>query len=60
MEPTQELDLQQQQRLVNALQQPENFDEPVDDIQYIQTHISHVILVDRYAYKIKKPLNLGR
>jgi hypothetical protein len=59
MEPTQELDLQQQQRLVDALQRPETFDEPVDDIQYIQTHISHVVLAGRYAYKIKKPLNLG-
>jgi len=28
-------------------------------MQTLETHISHVLLVGDYAYKIKKPLNLG-
>ena len=59
MEPMQELDLQQQQQLVVTLLRPETFSEAVGDVQHIQTHISHVILAGQYAYKIKKPLNLG-
>ncbi|MGD8590495.1 MAG: AAA family ATPase [Chromatiales bacterium] len=59
MQPMQELDLQQQQRLIVALQRPETFSEPVENIQHLQTHISHVILAGQYAYKIKKPLDLG-
>jgi len=32
---------------------------PVDHIEMIQTHISWVFLTGDYAYKVKKPLNLG-
>lgn len=32
---------------------------PVNEIQLLETHISWVILTGEYAYKIKKPLNLG-
>jgi hypothetical protein len=31
----------------------------VDDIRVIETHISWVILTGKFAYKIKKPVNLG-
>jgi aminoglycoside phosphotransferase family enzyme/predicted kinase len=54
-----ELNPQQQQRLVEALLRPSEFTEPAKDIRHMQTHISHVILAGDYAYKIKKPLDLG-
>lgn len=28
-------------------------------VRHVETHISHVLLVGRYAYKIKKPVNFG-
>jgi aminoglycoside phosphotransferase family enzyme/predicted kinase len=59
MPSPEELNLQQQQRLVEALLRPAAYTDQVKDIQHIQTHISHVILAGQYAYKIKKPLNLG-
>ena len=37
---------------------PAAFDHPVSDVDLIETHISWVILVDEYVYKIKKPLVL--
>lgn len=52
-----ELDLHA--RLVRALQQPAPYPHPVDQIQLVETHISSVLLTGCYAYKIKKPLNLG-
>ena len=59
MQPTQESNLQQQQRLITALLRPGTFGTSIEDVQHIQTHISHVILAGQYAYKLKKPLNLG-
>ena len=38
---------------------PTAFLHPVGNIQLIETHISWVILTGSYAYKIKKPVNLG-
>jgi len=35
------------------------FDEPIDYVKMIETHISWVFLTGRYAYKIKKPVNYG-
>ena len=32
---------------------------PVDHLQLIETHISWVVLTGTFAYKIKKPVNLG-
>ena len=46
-------------RLVRALQQPAPYPHPVDQIKLVETHISSVLLTGRYAYKIKKPLDLG-
>lgn len=37
---------------------PAAFDYPAGEIRKIETHISWVILTNRYAYKIKKPLVL--
>ncbi len=35
------------------------FSHATDDIEHIETHISHLLLVGEYVYKIKKPLDLG-
>ena len=35
------------------------FPHPVGEIRIIETHISWVVLTGEYAYKIKKPVNLG-
>jgi uncharacterized protein len=45
--------------LIQALTEPSRYAHPVDRVQVLQTHISWVILTGRYAYKIKKPLDLG-
>ncbi|MEN8166607.1 MAG: AAA family ATPase [Pseudomonadota bacterium] len=54
-----EITLEQQNGLIAALQRPAAFSEQVEDVVHLQTHISHVILAGDYAYKIKKPLDLG-
>jgi len=46
-------------QLIRSLLRPDVYDHPVTDIQLIETHISWVILTGEYAYKIKKPINLG-
>lgn len=45
--------------LVRALQNPAIYGHPVKNISVIETHISWVILTGIFAYKIKKPVNLG-
>ena len=47
------------QELICALQNPLLFDHPVKQFSVIETHISWVILTGFFAYKIKKPVNLG-
>lgn len=54
-----ELDLPTQAQLMEALKRPAAFDHPMDDLRHLQTHISHVLLAGDFAYKIKKPLDLG-
>ena len=44
---------------VQAFRNPEFYPHPVSDITMLQTHISWVFLAGSFAYKIKKPLNLG-
>jgi aminoglycoside phosphotransferase family enzyme/predicted kinase len=44
---------------VNALLVPDYYNHPVTQFELIETHISWVILTGPYAYKIKKPINLG-
>lgn len=48
-----------QAKLVEALRDPARYPHPVDQVEIIETHISHVLLAGDYAYKIKKPLDLG-
>ncbi len=39
--------------------EPGAYDEPTSAVQLIQTHISWVFITDRFAYKVKKPVDLG-
>ncbi len=45
--------------LIQALQDPAIYEHEATDIQLIETHISWLLLTGPYAYKIKKPLDLG-
>ncbi len=45
--------------LITTLQQPQVYNHPVAEIRLLETHISWVVLTGDYAYKIKKPVNLG-
>ena len=45
--------------MVAALRDPRRFPHPVERVQVLETHISWVLLTGRYAYKLKKPLDLG-
>jgi aminoglycoside phosphotransferase family enzyme/predicted kinase len=42
-----------------ALLHPECYPHPVREVRLLETHISWVLLTGDYAYKIKKPVNLG-
>ena len=48
-----------QERLLDGLLNPQAYPHPVECVEHIETHISHVLLAGDYAYKLKKPLNLG-
>lgn len=45
--------------LIESLRDPACYDHPVEQLEVIETHISWVLLTGPYAYKIKKPLDLG-
>jgi hypothetical protein len=45
--------------LIAALCDPACFPHPVKRVTVLETHISWVLLAGRYAYKIKKPVDLG-
>ena len=45
--------------LVRALTDPDRYPHPVDEVVVLETHISYVLLTGEYAYKIKKPFDLG-
>jgi len=44
---------------IQALLRPETYPHPVANIEMMQTHISWIFLTGDYAYKLKKPLDLG-
>lgn len=46
-----------QNEVVETLLKPESYDEEVERVEMLQTHISWVFLTGRYAYKVKKPVN---
>src|SRR3989338_7950313 len=45
--------------LIRALLDPACYGHAITQIELIETHISWVLLTGEYAYKIKKPMNLG-
>ena len=45
--------------LLQSLQNPALYTHPVQEFQLIETHISWVLLTGPFAYKIKKPVDLG-
>ena len=47
------------ERLIGAMQNSGVYPHPVGRIEVLETHISFVLLTGDYAYKIKKPLDLG-
>jgi len=47
------------QRLIAHLKNPALYNHPVESITLLETHISTVLLAGDYAYKLKKPYNLG-
>ena len=49
----------EQRTLVRALCDPARYPHPVASVTLIETHISYVLLTGRYAYKIKKAVDLG-
>ncbi|HQR71386.1 MAG TPA: AAA family ATPase [Burkholderiaceae bacterium] len=51
--------LEQHERLVQGLLRPEAYPEPVERVERIDTHISTVLLAGGYAYKLRKPVDLG-
>ncbi len=46
-------------RLIQGLMRPDAYPHQADSIEHIETHISHLLLAGDYAYKLKKPLDLG-
>jgi uncharacterized protein len=46
-------------QLIQALTDRAVYEHPTTEIVVLQTHISWVVLTGPYAYKIKKPVNLG-
>lgn len=45
--------------LINGLRNPRAYPHPAQGLGHIETHISHILLAGDYAYKVKKPLDLG-
>ncbi|NTV92746.1 MAG: hypothetical protein HGA72_05605, partial [Chlorobiaceae bacterium] len=45
--------------LIQALQHPEAYPHVTENIHIAETHISWVILTGKFAYKIKKTVDLG-
>jgi len=45
--------------MIDGLCRPEAYPHPAEPVERIETHISWVFLAGEYAYKFKKPLDLG-
>ena len=45
--------------MIAGLGLPSAYPHPVSGVEHLETHISHVFLAGDFAYKIKKPVNLG-
>lgn len=51
--------LRQTRMVFRLLERTELFPHPAGDPVHLETHISHLLLVGEFAYKIKKPVDLG-
>jgi aminoglycoside phosphotransferase family enzyme/predicted kinase len=47
------------ERLIAGMHRDSAYPHAAEPVEHIETHISHVFLAGDYAYKLKKPLNLG-
>ncbi|MFQ5974909.1 MAG: hypothetical protein ACE5J5_01145 [Candidatus Hydrothermarchaeales archaeon] len=47
----------QVREVVEALMKPSAYEEDVEEVRLLQTHISFVFLTGKYVYKIKKPVD---
>ncbi|WP_197442065.1 bifunctional aminoglycoside phosphotransferase/ATP-binding protein [Thalassoglobus polymorphus] len=45
--------------LVKSLMSGDAYPHPVEKIELLETHISWILLTGKYAYKVKKPVELG-
>lgn len=45
--------------VVASLLRPQAYPHPVERVELLETHISWIFLTGTYAYKLKKPVNLG-
>ncbi len=52
------MEIQQQTKLFQAMENPNFYPHPASRIEQRETHISKVFLTGDYVYKIKKPVNL--
>lgn len=50
---------EKQAPLLKHLEDPNVYSHPVRAVRHLETHISHIFLTGKFAYKIKKPVNLG-
>lgn len=47
------------EKLTSALMKPDAYDDHVENVRLVQTHISWIFLTGKHVYKIKKPVNFG-
>ena len=59
MTPSQDPQASQSELVQRLLGCPDCFPHSTEERQHIETHISHLLLVGEYVYKIKKPMDLG-
>jgi aminoglycoside phosphotransferase family enzyme/predicted kinase len=52
-------ELKHQETLIRGLRRPAAFPHEAESVRMLETHISYVFLTGRYAYKIKKAVDLG-
>lgn len=45
--------------LLNFLEQPDFYPHDPQNVQHVQTHISHVFIASPFVYKLKKPVDFG-
>ncbi len=46
-------------KLVKAMSEPSFYPHPVEEVRFLQTHISSVFLTGDFVYKLKQPVNFG-